>query len=370
MKLWGSFALCLILAVSCARPQPDHVAMPVPTPAPRLPSAATVRPAEIRAVWVSNTDRLDWDSATRDLHRAGFNTMYVNFASGGAAFYPSRLVPNIAGNDAIATGVSLAHHRGLQVHAKLIVTFMFKTTPEFQKRFLATDRVMRGPTGKPIEQAGYYWLCPTHESNHTLLTGIVTEMLNRYPVDGLQYDYLRFCEQPSCYCDTCRHEFERTTGQRVAHWPRDVMEGPLTLRFKSWQRATINSLINELSTVARQTRPGIIVSSAVFSDLNRAREEKAQDWQAWLQARFVDYVCTMTYTPNRPEFESLVRKQGAWAGSSRRVVVGIGSWKMNDQASIHAQIAIARQLGNYGFSLFSYDDAAERNFLPDLSARN
>ena len=265
MKLWGILLACA-LVLSCARPQPDRVTPPQPAPPPSKTAEST---REIRAVWVSNTDRLDWDGATRNLQRAGFNTMYVNFASGGAAFYPSQLVPEVPGSPDPSAGIALAHQRGIQVHGKLIVTFMFRTTPEFQRRLLAANRAMRGPDGKPIEQAGYYWLCPTQDSNRTLLGGIVNEMVTRYPVDGLQFDYIRFCEQPSCYCSHCKREFEKATGRAVTD----------TLPFKSWQQQQITSLVRELSTRAHAARPGLVVSSAVFPDLNRAKEEKAQDWQ-------------------------------------------------------------------------------------------
>src|SRR5882724_5369447 len=92
-------ACLLLLGASCARPRPRPQPVPPVTP-------TVQRPAEIRAVWVSDTLRLDWDEATRQLQRAGFNTMYVNLASGGAMF----------GSDAVARGITLAHQRGLAVH--------------------------------------------------------------------------------------------------------------------------------------------------------------------------------------------------------------------------------------------------------------
>jgi uncharacterized lipoprotein YddW (UPF0748 family) len=329
-----------------------------------------VRLTEIRAVWVSNTDRLDWDRATRDLQRAGFNTMYVNFASGGAAFYPSALVPqvNTMSGDPIAAAVALAHQRGLQVHAKLIATFMFKTTPEFQKKLLAANRVMRGPTGKPIDQAGYLWLCPTQESNRTVLVGLAREMITRYPVDGFHLDYIRFSEQPSCYCAVCRQQFERSLGQKTDHWPHDVIDDHLVLRFKAWQQQVINDSVRELTAAVQNLRPQLARSAAVFSDLPRAREEKAQDWKLWLDSGYVDYVCPMNYVPSLAEFQTQLRQQQQWAGSSRRIVAGIGSWKFDQPGPLWAQINAARQAGAYGFALFSYDDAAERGFLPNLAA--
>ena len=66
---------------SMSKPTPTPAYVPSPSPAPRI-----ARAGELRGVWVSDTTKLDWDNATENLHRAGFNTIFVNLASGGAAF--------------------------------------------------------------------------------------------------------------------------------------------------------------------------------------------------------------------------------------------------------------------------------------------
>ena len=116
------------------------------------------------------------------------------------------------GTDEVAQGIDLAHRRGIAVHAKLITFFMFKAPSEFQRRMIRADRVMRGPDGRAALQTGYAWLCPTQPANREQLAAEVTELLSRYRVDGLQFDYIRFYEEPTCYCDHCRAEFERSLG--------------------------------------------------------------------------------------------------------------------------------------------------------------
>jgi uncharacterized lipoprotein YddW (UPF0748 family) len=389
MKKLGSYfasalaAACLVaLLDSCTFQPPAHVAnlpepSPTPSPTPRVARAtpAPGRAGELRGVWVSDTTKLDWDTATENLHRAGFNTIFANLASGGAAFYPnSHVLPSIVPDspDPVARGIELAHERGLSVNAKQIVTFMYKAPTEFQRRLLAARRIMRGPDGHPILQSGFTWLCPSVPANRELIASSVTEIVKKYPVDGIQFDYIRFSEQPCCFCENCRREFEQSIGTHVRHWPADVLEGPYVAKFNEWRQHEISSWVEDLSTRARLARPGLAVSAAVFSDLDRAREEKAQDWKLWLDRGYVDYVCTMTYTPDLVDFESKVRKQQVWA-QRNKVVVGIGSWKFDHLNQLNAQIAATRQLGAPGFVLFSYDDAATRNFLPDLNtstARN
>jgi uncharacterized lipoprotein YddW (UPF0748 family) len=360
MRHWFWLAIAVVGAalgvVSCAPLQPTL--RPVPS-----------RAGEIRGVWVSDTARLDWNKATASLKRAGFNAMYVNFATGGGAFHPdSRVLPDVSGMSAneFERGIQLAHKRGLAVHAKLLVMFMYHSPPGFQRQMIAANRVMRGPDGKPILQGGDAWLCPSQKANHDLMVACVREIAKRYPVDGVQFDYIRFSEQPSCFCANCRRAFERWQGKPVKHWPDDVLAGPSTQRFIEWKQYIINQWVRDLSDAARSARPGMIVSAAVFQDLNRAREEKAQDWKLWLDRGWLDYVCTMTYTTDPREFEARVRQQQAWARRSQ-LVVGIGSWKLARQDALLAQIYTARALGAPGFVLFSYDDAAERESLPNLN---
>ncbi|HUI05699.1 MAG TPA: family 10 glycosylhydrolase [Verrucomicrobiae bacterium] len=368
----GALALAgaSMLLDSCVRPRPAHVTS-LPTPPPPAPPPGRV--AELRGVWVSDTTRLGWDSTTASLRRAGFNTMYVNLASGGAAFYPdSKVLPSIVNSpsDLVAKGIDLAHRRGLAVHAKQIVMFLYKAPAEFQRQMLAADRVMRGPDMRPIMQTGYLWLCPSQAANRALIASSVSEIVTKYPVDGIQFDYIRFSEQPSCYCANCRREFERSVGVHFRHWPADVLEGRYAEKFNEWRKGVITGWVEELSAVARRARPGLAVSAAVFPDLQRARNEKAQDWKLWLDRGYLDYVCTMTYTPDLREFETEIQKQQIWATQRNKVVVGIGSWKFDRFSQLVDEITMTRQLGAPGFVLFSYDDAEARNFLPDLSGSN
>jgi uncharacterized lipoprotein YddW (UPF0748 family) len=360
--------MCVVaLGISCARPRPVRT---IPQPPPPIP-AKPMRVTELRGVWVSDTTRLDWNRATANLQRNGFNTVYANLASGGAAFYPnSRVLPSIVGglSDPVAHGIELAHVRGLAVHAKQIVTFMYKAPPGFQRQLVVANRVMRGPDGRPVLQSGYTWLCPSQEANRELIAASVSELVTKYPVDGIQFDYIRFCEQPSCFCSNCRREFEHSLGTHLKHWPAAVLEGAYVMQFSEWRQKVINDWVADLAARARQARPGLVVSAAVFPDLDRARQEKAQDWKLWLDRGYVNYVCTMTYTPDLRDFQLKVGKEQMWAAQRNKVVVGIGAWKFDHMSQLAGQITATRQLGAPGFVLFSYDDAEARNFLPDLSA--
>ena len=172
------------------------------------------------------------------------------------------------------------------------------------------------------------------------MAAVVREMMERYPVAGLHLDYIRFSEQPSCYCSNCHRTFATSIGEHVASWPQSVISGPFSARYRYWRVQVINQWVQELSGIARAARPGSVVSAAVFSDLQRAKEEKSQDWKRWLERGSVDYVCPMNYTPDQQEFASLIEKQLQWA-SKDQLVVGIGSWKLDQMAELIGQIHLA-----------------------------
>jgi len=190
---------------------------------------------------------------------------------------------------------------------------------------------------------------------------VISEMLSRYPVDGLQFDYIRFFEEPTCFCTHCREEFEKFVGRPVRHWP---VEAGQAEQFNWWRQQLITDWARQLNALARQARPGLQVTAAVFPILERAKEEKAQDWRLWLERGYLNYVCTMNYTTDEREFEQRCRAAGR-----DRVIVGIGSWKMRRLEEVQAEIEITRRLGAPGFALFSYDDAEARDFLPHVASR-
>ena len=144
------------------------------------------------------------------------------------------------------------------------------------------------------------------------------------------------------------------------------MGGALTDRFNEWRRQVINDCVRDLAAEARTLRPRLVLSASVFHDLARGREDRAQDWKLWLDRGYLDYVCTMTYTPDLRDFENRVRGQQRSVANRNQVVVGIGSYKLERMNDLMAEINLTRQLGAPGFVLFSYDDSEARQFLPAL----
>ena len=107
----------------------------------------------------------------------------------------------------------------------------------------------------------------------------------------------------------CRERFEADNGRKVADWPKECHSGPRKQEYNDWRCRQITSLVSAVSREARQLRPGLKISAAVFGAYPSCRESVAQDWPAWIKAGYLDFVCPMDYTARDAEFVSLVTSQ-------------------------------------------------------------
>ena len=113
--------------------------------------------------------------------------------------------PAFAGWDPLAVMIESAPTRGMQVHAWCEVFFIGPGEPELARRhpdWLAVDR--RGGTSATAEE-GFRYFCPAQPEAREYLLRQLCALAARYPLDGLQLDYIRYpvsqpVEAGFCYC--------------------------------------------------------------------------------------------------------------------------------------------------------------------------
>ena len=138
----------------------------------------------------------------------------------------------------------------------------------------------------------------------------MVEVARRYAVDGLHFDYIRYPDGEHCYCAGCRERFEGTAGAPVAKWPADVH--PSGLQRQRWldsRRDNISTVVREVSRQARQVRPGLKLSAAVFRNWASDRDSVGQDWKLWCERGWLDFVCPMDYTPSDVQLGNWITSQ-------------------------------------------------------------
>ena len=309
---------------------------------------------ELRGLWVFGSQPQNWPALAEKCRRAGLNAIFYRVGRGGDTVYPSDVLPQAEwskGRDEVATGLAACHAAGLEFHAWRVCYHLGSAPAAWRERLRAEGRISLDPSGQEAPFAN-----PADPRNQAVEQAAARELLTRYDLDGLHLDYIRYTDEPSYdfdYSPVSRAEFTKTLGHEVAHWPDDVISGPLMLAYNAWQRQTINELVRADHELVAQLRPHAVMSTAVWRDPRIDRMAIRQDWPRWVREGWVDLVVPMDYTTSTDTLTGYVTRQMADAGGQAKLAIGLGAWLLASPEALLEQVAIARAGGAAGFVLFS-----------------
>lgn len=365
--------------------------------------------AEVRGVWVIRTTLTDEASAramVREAYESGINTLFVQVRGRADAFYPSRVEPRshlMAGApdhaDPLAAVVEEAHALGMGVHAWIVTHLVWGRAPlpddpehlvRAHPEWLAVPEPLaprlfsmdpRDPayverlhawSSDPERHVEGLFTSPSHPEVRRRVVAVVEDLLDRYPLDGIHLDYVRY---PSPLFDYSRSALEgfreemirrtppglagsldaRVRRGEVAAWTRMYPE--MWARFREEQ---VTRTVREIRAAVEASGRSAVLTAAVFPDPMDARRGRFQTWTGWLERGLVDAVLPMAYTSRDETFADLVEaaRRADAQGQGKRVWVGVGIYQ-NPLPSALAKIRRAREAGLGGVVLFSFDWARD-----------
>ena len=252
---------------------------------------------EVRAVWLTTIGGIDWPhsyaqserSAEKQkeelraildrLQRANINTVLLQTRIRATTIYPSQYEPwdgclsgfpgKSPGYDALQFAIDECHKRGMEVHAWVVTIPVGKWNSygcrQLRKRF---PRLI-----KRIDQDGY--MDPEATQTGCYLAEMCREIVQRYDVDGIHLDYIRYPE---------------TWKFRIG---------------KDQARGNITRIVEKIHQAVKKEKPWVKMSCSPigkFDDLSRywshgwnAYTKVAQDAQAWLKDGLMDELFPMMY---------------------------------------------------------------------------
>ena len=252
---------------------------------------------EVRAVWLTTIGGIDWPhsyaqserSAEKQkeelrcildrLQKANINTVLLQTRIRATTIYPSQYEPwdgclsgfpgKSPGYDALQFAIDECHKRGMEVHAWVVTIPVGKWNSygcrQLRKRF---PRLI-----KRIDQDGY--MDPEAPQTGCYLADMCREIVQRYDVDGIHLDYIRYPE---------------TWKFRIG---------------KDQARSNITRIVEKIHQAVKQEKPWVKMSCSPigkFDDLSRywshgwnAYTKVAQDAQAWLKDGLMDELFPMMY---------------------------------------------------------------------------
>ena len=284
---------------------------------------------EVRAVWLTTIGGLDWphtyaqsDASVKKqqqelktlldtYQRAGINTVLLQTRIRGTVIYPSQYEPwdgclsGAPGRspkyDALQFAIDETHKRGMELHAWVVTIPVGKWNALGCKRLRSHHPALI----KRIGEEGY--MDPEHPQTAQYLAHICKEITDRYDVDGIHLDYIR-------YPETWNIKVPRSKG-----------------------REYITNIVRSIHAQVKAYKPWIKMSCAPIGkhdDLSRytsygwnAYTKVCQDAQGWLRDGLMDELFPMMYFRGDQFFPFAID----WADQSHGKIVapGLGIYFMS-----------------------------------------
>ena len=306
---------------------------------------------ELRAVWLTTLEGLDWPSVKGTsasieqnqkqelrhifdmLKHANVNTILFQTRIRGTVTYPSRIEPwdgCVSGTfgkapnyDPLQFAIEEAHKRGMELHAWVVTVPTGKWNSFGAKQLRQTHPELMRRIGEDA--------CMNPEDSRTAdyISNICEEIVSRYDVDGIHLDYIRYPET----------------------WPLRIS--------RSQARQHITNIVRTIHQKVKNQKPWVKMSCSPlgkFDDLTRyqsggwnAYNKVCQDAQGWLRDGLMDQLYPMMYYDGRHYYpfaadwsEHRYEREIAAGLGIYRLIRSEGNWTLD---AIERQMHVARQLG-------------------------
>lgn len=378
--------------------QPAELSAGTETAVTRADSSTGAPARTVDYLWVVRTALVRPEDVERIVDRAlemGVRGLLVQVVGRGDAFYRSDLLPSaeaLAGArrvhpdfDPLAALLVRAHASGLEVHAWMNCLLVWSAPgrpldpkhvlnahPEWEACLGDGRRLSRVPPRerRRLQLEGVY-LSAARPEVRSWIARIAREIAQRYPVDGIQLDYIRQPGVPVGFDPDTRARFALRTGVDPGRL-RGLAAGeraPLDSAWASFQREQVTAVVREVGDSLHALRPGIALSAAVIADTLAARTRNAQAWTEWLRDGLLQRAFAMCYGPVVQNVMDQLVGFASSLGVSGQIVPGIAVYNTTP-ALAAAKILGARALGFPLLALYSYDALeAQPGYWPSLRDR-
>jgi len=354
-------------------------------------SAPAVSAQEMRGLWADafHNGMKNASQVTQlvDAARAAnMNAIFVQVRKRGDAYYNSTLEPKAAdvspqSFDPLADLIQKANTGGprIEVHAWIVTYNIWNSQstapPQPTHPYnLHPDWLSRNHLGATWAN-GNYQLDQGHPAVQQHTFDVCMDIINRYDVDGIHYDYVRYSDdgssanyQPWGYNPVAVSRFKNQTGVTTTPTPGDAA-------WLQWRRDQVTALVRKVYLNAWAAKPNVRVSAALIAygasapvnltlgawQNTEAYRRTLQDWRAWMEEGILDLGCPMIY-----RWESQYPGSfDAWADYAkdrqynRAAAAGMG-WYLNSISQTITQLGLARGAspnGNTGAGIVGYSYA-------------
>lgn len=371
-KITFLFALLMMVSVSAWAQESDDE---VQSEYPSLWDAPAFPKYETRAVWLTTIGGLDWPRTKAynavsiekqkaelcrildNYQRININTVILQTRVRGSVIYPSAIEPwddcltghpgKHPGYDPLQFCIEECHRRGMELHAWIVSIPLGK---ESKQRQYGSESILRRQPKLCKTVGGEAFMMPGAEGTAAYIASICREIAERYDIDGISLDYIRYPESTFRFSDDnlC---------------PKDVVNKA------AWRRENITRIVRAVHDAVKPLKPWLRLSSSPigkYSDLPRHSSygwncfsAVWQDPQAWLRDNIQDMLFPMMYFQGNHFYPFLFDWQQHSYGHPVVPGLGIyfldpreGKWELH---TVRAEMHTARNIGIGGMAFYRGD---------------
>ena len=329
---------------------------------------------EYRAVWLTVIENLDWPKTLATtpqtvenqkqelvaildtLQAMSVNTVLLQTRVRGDLIYPSSIEPFShlftgveglsPGYDPLAFAIEECHKRGMQLHAWLV------TMPLGKDEHIEMVGKMSLPHRNRSlcsHYDGAWYMEPGNPATSDYIVAIVKEIIEKYDVDGIHLDYVRYPDKNKGYPDGA---FYRKYGKGVS--------------LASWRRSNITRIVKNVYACVKEIKPWVRVSCATLGKYDHLTRYSSLGWDAynvgfqeaqqWARDGILDMILPMLYFKGN-NFYPFVRdwQENAYG---RHIIPGIGAYRLLpeyggwQQHELVRQLCTSRSAGTAGTAMF------------------
>ena len=315
---------------------------------------------EVRAAWVTAVYGLDWPRTRATspegirkqkaelveildrLKDANFNTVLFQTRTRGDVLYRSKIEPFNSiltgktaadpGYDPLAFAIEECHKRGMECHAWMVAI------PLGNRKHVANlgnASVTKQKSAICVPYKREYFLNPGNPATKEYLMSLVREVVEKYDVDGVHFDYLRYPENAPRFPDT--YDFRKYgKGRDLAQWRRD----------------NITEIVRHLYKGVKALKPWVKVSTCPvgkYRDTSRypsrgwnAFHTVYQDAQGWLGEGIQDQIYPMLYFRGNHFYPFALDWQEQSNG--RQIIPGLGIYFLDPSEGNWTLDEVERQM--------------------------
>lgn len=331
---------------------------------------------QIKGTWITNvaSDAMlnaeNVKASVANCKRNGLTDIFVVVWNNGLTTYPSNLVkkyigvsqdPIYKGFDPIKAYVEEGHKAGLRVHAwfEFGASYAYKDSSLNNWLQKYPHWTGRNSKGDLLKKNDFYWWNAMHPEVQQFLTELIVEVVKKYAVDGVQGDD----RLPAMPAEGGYDDYSVSLYQQK-HNGLKPPDNAKNTEFIQWKSDQLSLFGKNIYLAVKKQRKNCWVTWAP-SIYPWSKEQYLQDWPAWLNGGYADYILPQLYRYNLVGYEKILKELSTQVSPELKkrifpgVLTSLGDGYRVDSILLKQKIELNRQNGFTGEVLFYYETIKE-----------